>query len=197
MNLFDGDVFERGGRKFRFKTVHDDSMGPPWKEHDCHGPVREDHYGDAKSPGERLLHRTRWGAYFYDFAEATRIAKRDGWGLGEKDLAKLERKLGRKPSRKQIVREAVEQDFQYLAGWLNDDWSYVGIIIEEVKSDEQESLWGIESDCHDYHVEVADELADEINARLNDAFAAEVEASRPDMYPAPSINSDAFWRLEA
>jgi hypothetical protein len=189
--LFDGDTFEHGGRTFRFKSEWDGDIGPPWKEHDGHGPV-SDHkhhpfgYGSKppKAPGERILYWDRGYYRTYDVAEATRIAKRDGWGLGEKALAELTKRLGRKPTRKQIVAEAVERDFDYLRGWCTDEWSWMSVGVEEVESGETEWLGGIQSDDYDYHAEVANELADQINHTLDKEMAADIEASRPDMAPA-------------
>jgi hypothetical protein len=55
--------------------------------------------------------------------------------------------------------------------------------LAEAACDETESLWGVESDCHEYLAECAHELADEIAARLDDAMATDIAVSRPDMAP--------------
>jgi hypothetical protein len=183
--LYDGDIFERGGRKFRFESRYDDDCDPPWQREDGHGPVT-DWVRREKRPNERVLSEGRDGTYrYYDMQAAQQIALRDGWDAEPFHAG----------SRRQRAARAVEADFQRLYGWCNDRWGYIGIVITEAETGDRESLWGIESDCHDYHITVADELADEINARLNDAFAQDVETSRPDMMlpPAPSIYSDTFW----
>lgn len=180
---FDGDTFERNGRTFAVEFPYDDRIGPPWEWSDNHGPV-SDWTSRAKSPGERVLNSDRNSHRYYDFQEAMRIARRDGWGLCEQDLAKLEVRLGRKPSKGDICAAAVEADFKHLRRWCNGQWSYVGVVVRLVSDDveESESLWGIESDAYEYLADVAHELADEINARLDDEMAADITASRPDMY---------------
>lgn len=59
------------------------SRDAPWKEFDGHGPVRTATVSRLsgrtdKAPGERVLNPG--GDLLYDFAEACRIARRDGWG---------------------------------------------------------------------------------------------------------------------
>ena len=63
------------------RIERDDDMGPPWKVHDGHGPVSEWRPRDSKRPGERVLNEDRGSCRFYDWQEAVKIAKRDGWGF--------------------------------------------------------------------------------------------------------------------
>lgn len=163
--LYDGDTFTLRGYTFRFKTERDEFMGAPWEEHDGHGPVsawttRE------KGPGERVLAAARHGRRrYYDFAEAVRIARRDGWGPpvpGE--------------SKRQQAARAVEEDFEYCRSWAADEWEWLGVVVtlEGEGRDERESRWGIESLSDPaYFVEVAYELAGEILSR--------VEVDEPDV----------------
>lgn len=155
---YDGDRVELpGGLYAKVKTPYDEDIGPPWKEHDGHGPVT-DWLSREKHPGERVLHSDRCSRRYYDFAEAMVIAKRDGWGLGKDDLAELERKLGRKPTRKQIIEAAVERDYEYLRGWCNDEWHWIGVIVTLYDADGKklgsDSLWGVD-DATDYWQGVA------------------------------------------
>jgi hypothetical protein len=62
-------------------TVHEDSdAGLPWEREDGHGTVSG--WTDrAKRPGELVLAQSRRSKRYYDFAEACRIARRDGWGV--------------------------------------------------------------------------------------------------------------------
>ena len=83
-------------RTVTFSLYHDPHMGPPWKEHDGHGPVSEWTTRD-KGSGERILKKDGRSCRYYDFREAVNIARKDGWGLGPKELAALEKKLGRTP----------------------------------------------------------------------------------------------------
>ena len=79
-----GSTIERDGRRFVVAVVTDDDIEPPWEREDGHGPVstwrRRGYWGWRKTPGERLLDSDRNLALFYDFAEACRTARRDGWG---------------------------------------------------------------------------------------------------------------------
>lgn len=164
MPLTHGDSFDFNGFTFRVMFESDETSDAPWDNSDGHGPVSAWRDLESKEPGERVLTTSRGNkATFYDFAEATRIAKRDKWGLGEPDLAKLTAQLGRKPTPKEIARQAVENDFEFLRAWCNDEWQYIGVIVSlEHDSDLTASLWGIESNAGDYLDEVANELAEQV-----------------------------------
>ena len=190
--LYDGDIFEHKGRKYRISIQPDDTNDPPW-ERDCgHGIISEEKrhpFGHgtkpSKAPGERILYWERGEYRTYDVAGTLKIAKRDGWGLAPAEEAALAQSLGRAPTAKEIIAKAVDNDFERLRGWFNDEWEYVGVIVRNVGNPaEGESLWGIESDCEDYIVETAHELADEIAFRLDTAMACEIQAARPDMTPS-------------
>lgn len=84
---------DHDGFTFSAELASDDDQGTPWDNEDGHGPVSDwrrkswnGHFD--KSPGELLLCddnpsglRGTSSARFYDFAEACRIARRDGWGV--------------------------------------------------------------------------------------------------------------------
>ena len=132
------------------RIEHDEDMGAPWKEHDGHGPVSE-WVSRPKAAGERVLSRDRESFRFYDFAEAVKIAKRDGWGPG-------------------TPAEAAEKDFEAMKGWANDEWTWCGVVVsvayDGVMLDKHAaSLWGIDlnhpSGDNSYLLEVANELLDE------------------------------------
>lgn len=149
------------------KTEYDQDIGPPWEEHDGHGPVSEWTSRD-KRPGERLLCSDRSSKRFYNFAEATRIAKRDGWGLHPDAIAKLAAGMGRQPTRKEIAAAAVKNDFEHLRAWANDEWHWIGVIVTLADADGAEvgedSLWGIE-DNSDYWRECAADMANGLIAK--------------------------------
>lgn len=161
---FHTETITHAGREFSVECYYDDHMGPPWEEHDGYGPVSEWRYRDTKRPGEIPIAGERdFQRRFYDFAEATRIAKRDGWGLGGTEAFEFACKIGRIPTRKQIIREAVMRDMERLRGWCNDKWHWMGVEVtllnrhgEETRF--SESVWGIESDG-DYWREVAEDCA--------------------------------------
>ena len=58
--------------------MHDDDNTPPWERSDGHGPVTA-WTSRAKEPGELVLSKDRGSYRLYDFAEACKIARRDGW----------------------------------------------------------------------------------------------------------------------
>lgn len=158
--LSDGDTFEHHGFRFMFALHNDADSGPPWKNSNGHGPVREVPYNrlnahSSKRPGERILNRNPGRhdtIYAYDWQEAMKIAKRDGWRAEPYDA----------PNR---VQRAVQADFDFFAGWVNEDWWYVGVEVTMLDEDDEptkynRSLWGIESNSPEYHAEVARELAE-------------------------------------
>lgn len=63
---------------------HDSDSAAPWDREDGHGPVSDwrkaTRYDSGKRPGELVLCSVRNRARFYDYAEACKIARRDGWG---------------------------------------------------------------------------------------------------------------------
>ncbi|HFL6170874.1 TPA: hypothetical protein ACG4NJ_002218 [Pseudomonas aeruginosa] len=158
-----------GGKDFVFAVDFEDDYdaGAPWEMADGHGPVSDwenrDHYRGGKRPGELILSKSdrcnRDGRYrFYDFAEACRIALRDGW-----DAAPYND--GTETKRQQAAR-AARADFEYLRAWCNDEWRYVGVVVtlldpQGEKTEVSESLWGVET-LGDHHHETARQLADEL-----------------------------------
>lgn len=158
--MYDGDTFEHGGRRFRVGFPRDDDHGAPWDEEDGHGPV-SDWTTRQKTPGELVLCEDRGSRRYYDFAAACRIARRDGWLMtGDNDLSPAQR-----------AANAAQADFERLRDWCNDDWHYVGVVVEMLDEDgevlDDESLWGVESDADAYLDDTARELADEILHRLS------------------------------
>lgn len=138
------------------RIVHDEFMGPPWEEHDGHGPVSP-WTRRPKAPGERVLHEDRGSYRYYDWQEAIKIAKRDGWGFGE----------GTKGQ--QAVR-AVQADFEAMRAWCRNKWHWCGIVLSIAKNgitldDHATSLWGIELNYpgsdNSFLLTVANELLDE------------------------------------
>ncbi|HEU0198537.1 MAG TPA: hypothetical protein VFQ88_15165 [Nevskiaceae bacterium] len=182
-----GDVFSRGDLAFRFFTEHDYDAGAPWDREDGHGPVSDWTHvtGWRPNPTTRYLDRPAGSlilcqddcsARFYRFAEAMRIAKRDGWGLSALDTARLHDKLGHDPKPGEIREAVVRADFERLRDWCNDRWEYVTVGVRLLDVDgrstgEAESLGGVESDAGDYLMDVANELAEDIIARVGDAVA--------------------------
>lgn len=176
-NEFDTYTLEHKGRRFTVRHYLDEGHEPPWESSEGHGPIRED-YQRGKRPGERVLaptgSRDVW--YLYDWAEAVRIAKRDGWdappyGEGTKG---------------QRAARAVAADFEFIRGWLNDDWHYIGIEVTLLGAGDEEtghiaSLWGVES-CGDFPAECARELADECLYEAASEFRKALHEARERRY---------------
>lgn len=157
--LYDGDTFEHRGYTFRVRYPRDEDMGEPWKEHDGHGIVSE-WTRREKRPGERILIEDRGSRRYYAVAASTRIARRDGWGCGEPSHTHL--------TRGDEIVCAVEQDYQHLRAWCQDEWHWIGVVVtlQDYEPEERESVWGIESSEEQYLTETAYELADEILSRV-------------------------------
>ena len=167
MQAYDSFTFEHNGRTFTARLFFDYGHGAPWDEECGHGPVSDWTRRD-KRPGEMVLSEDRSSRRYYDFQAATGQAKVEGWGLGPDELAALAARLGRTPTAKEVTRESVLLDFKRLRDWCRDKWHYCGVEVSTEDSDETESLWGIESDCRDYIEEVAQELAEQLAARIGE-----------------------------
>lgn len=76
----DGDTVERGEYTLTATTEYDNSHGAPWQECDGHGPVSEWTTRD-KLPGELVLCSDHGCKHYYDYAEACRAARAEGWGF--------------------------------------------------------------------------------------------------------------------
>lgn len=146
------------------KTEYDDCMSQPWNEECGHGPVRSlSRYSDRKAPSEMLLGE----GWAYDFAEACKIALRDGWGIAG---GKMEGE-----SAKAYAARCAMADFKHLQAWCNDDWHYCVLVVTvhcEGVEMAFESLGGMYSGDDDYLTETANELAETA------LEAAKVEAER-------------------
>lgn len=169
------------GLIFQVTTETDDDAGKPWDRECGHGPVRivkANFTGYAsKRPGEIVMaYASNQDGWAYDFAEAVKTARRESWGLDDSDAVKLAERLGRTPTRREVCAEAARLDMERMLGWLNDDWSYVGVVVT-APSGETASLWGIESDSGDGFIdetarELAEQLAEQLAEDLPDAIDA-------------------------
>jgi hypothetical protein len=188
MDMYSGQTFEveAMGFTFRARIEADCGMGEPWKEHDGHGVVSDWTTRD-KRPGEIVLASERRSRRYYNVQETMKLARRDGWGLGDDDKASLLERLRRtrvaqpgaggryilqelpgpwKPlTRAEITVEAVRRDFEQLRRWCDDQWHWVGLVVELLDADGDavdgvsDSLWGMESDADDCLRETAREMA--------------------------------------
>lgn len=165
---FDGEVIDGESITLDFEgwrivaTIHDDDHNPkPWENEDGHGPVSGWTTRD-KAPGELVLNEDGRSKRFYDFAEAVKIAKRDGWNSEPFDDGLTG---GAKAAK------AARADYERLRRWCNDDWRYIGVALQVWFEDIQltdeygAALWGIESDAGEYCTETANELISEAMAQ--------------------------------
>lgn len=149
--MIENTTREHNGRDYKVEIVPDDGlMGPPWKEHDLHGVVRENphisHDGRiVKKPWERPLGTH----YLYDMRASMAKARKEGWGVNKGKLRIGQTEFEREfwlagLTEKQKIALAVEQDWQYLQDWCDDKWSWVGVVVSDDEG-HTASLWGIES----------------------------------------------------
>ena len=151
---------ESGTMSFRIEWVYDHDSDAPWDREDGHGPV-SDWEHRSKRPGEMILNSNRGSHRFYDFAEAVKLARKDGWNTAPFDW----------PTNGARAHAAALADFKYLQAWCNDQWHYCGIVVTLLDADGKPdsvdaSLWGIESEGDDYHEEVIEELIAECLSQI-------------------------------
>jgi hypothetical protein len=150
------DTIEVKGIVFNVSFDYDDISEYPWDCCDGRGPVRisNNPHRDGKSdkrPGEVPMNSPSRNEYqfYYDWQEAIKIAKRDGWNAQPYDA----------PNK---AERAVKADFDYLRGFINGDWQYVTVTVENVEtgeSGESENVGMVET-YKDYHLEYAKEIAE-------------------------------------
>lgn len=153
------------GRYATVKADYDNDSGRPWEE--CDGNIvgireakRDSSTGYVdKKPGERVLHDggRRGYLWVYDFNESVKVAKLDKWDTEP---------YGQGTPGERAVR-AVLANAKWLAGWCNNDWHWMGVIVTLYDADDneidEESLWSIESDT-DYWCEVATDMIENLEA---------------------------------
>jgi len=145
----------------------DCDIPPPWGNAEGHAIIRaraNHHFRHTgKKPGEKLIHASRNTSYFVDIKATKEKAMKEAWGIGENEIAKLTKKLGRKPTRKEEVAQAIQLEVDYHSAWFSDNWRDV-VIVQAIDDDGNavdgvnNSLWGVET-WRNYHEEIAHELA--------------------------------------
>lgn len=160
-------TIEKHGMTAVIEIHYDEHMGAPWEEHDGHGVVSDWTTRD-KRPGELVLHSYRHSNRYYDFEATTAIAKQDGWGLSEEHIAQLEKKLGRKPTKKQIIAESVRRDYEHLRAWCNDEWHWTGYTVEITRDGSEldaDSCWGYDDEayCLSEAISSAEHMLEKLN----------------------------------
>lgn len=179
------------GREFEVALYYVDDMTPSWEDDCGAGIIRTSShfYGrPAKQPGEVIIHEDRGTYWIYDFAGTVKKAKKEGWGLCDEEEMKLGHKLGRIPTKADIIKEAVCRDLARHRGWLRQDWWYCGVCVRIIGPDGEpeggeydHALWRVESDG-DYWKEVAGELTSEILSERREAWRAALREARERRY---------------
>ena len=141
------------GERFTVHIESDGSSGAPWEGIGLRGFVRSVRDRREKRPGERPL----GGDYLYDWQAAMERALREEWGVAGGSLPG--------ETARAYAARAVQDDFNHLRAWLNDEWHYVGVVVTD-RHGEEASLWGVEysgcAKCDEYIGEVARNLADDL-----------------------------------
>lgn len=163
---YDSFEFELEGVLFEARIYADEDADAPWDNEEGHGPVRCVRRGEQKRPGERPLHNDRGDVWLYDWAEACKLARKDGWNAPPYDA----------PNR---IERAVQADFDRMRTFLSGYWGYVGIGVALAGDDDapapsdgdffENALWGVASDDNAYLREVAEDLARPILAEMAEA----------------------------
>jgi hypothetical protein len=143
------------------RVERDDDCGTPWENSDGRGPVSDWRRKDTKKPGERVLVEDRGSCRFYDWQEAIKIAKRDGWDAEPYNTG----------TKGEQAERAVQREFEVLQAWCKDEWWYVSVTLSVSYGDIDledyaASLCGVEanypgSEGNKYLLEVANELLPE------------------------------------
>lgn len=145
-------IMQCDGQMFTVFAERDDDMDPPWENSDGHGPVEERTFRGyvhcPTAPGERVLHIDDGSAWVYDVQKAQQIALRDGWGISD-ELRREQLLRGHHLTRRRVAAIAVQQDMDYLRGYLRGEWYYAYITVtlmmaDGVPSEKSASCGGLE-----------------------------------------------------
>lgn len=152
------DIIEVNGQKFAVRIEHDDNTGAPWEEHDGHGVVSDWTTRD-KRPGELVLVQDGIQKRYYDFAASVKKARAEGWDSAPYNIGQQ--------TKDEQAAKAARADYARLRGWCHGNWGWVGVVVELLDKEgegtgQTASVWGIDSESHEYHREIAKELTHEI-----------------------------------
>jgi hypothetical protein len=167
-------------KNFRFSVTRapDADAGYPWDVEEGHGPVilASGNVVAASIPkGAREL-RNQAGhlVAHYDARAAERIAKVDNWSLPPEKLADWAKALGHLPTRGEVRKEAVRQDFWRMVCFVKGDWWYEDLTVQLLDKHGQpvpgfvNTLSVVESDIDQYDLtEMVNTLAEELISQLD------------------------------
>lgn len=175
-SAYDGEEITElpNGWKIKVEFQHDGDFGPPWKDCDGMGVIKESSYGTPGEYGEYddwiLNSDHRWCRY-YDWKATLPEAMRDGWDS---------KPYGTRRGKEKAIA-AMKSTYEYLRRWCNDDWWYVGLIVTLLDENEEElgedSCWGFESESMDY---ITDQVRDWAAGLIRTARREQLEAARAE-----------------
>lgn len=138
------------GWKIKFETQYDTDHEPPWEDCDGMGEIKESR--GYYTPGEYgeyddwILYSDRGFHLYYDWRATLPIAIKEGWDAPP---------YGTGTKQEQAMR-AMRKTFEFLHGWCNDSWWYVGLIVtlydENGEELGEDSCWGFESEGSDAYI---------------------------------------------
>lgn len=153
------------GTHYRVRVSYDDFADEPWNYCDGHGPVSEWTTRDKRA-GELILAADGRRKMLYNFQEAIKKAKAEGWDAEPY-------KTGTKGE--QAVRAAMA-DYKYLKSWCDNEWHYAVLHVVLLDSECEELaeyddyLSGVEFDYGmEYWKEEAANMAEELERTLKTA----------------------------
>jgi len=178
--VYDSETITANGLNVRVTYHYDEDASAPWEDCDGVGQVRKSNaahseYRSDKKPGERPLSQAGCNEFqfYYDWQAAMATAKAEGWNAEPYSA----------PNK---AARAVQADFDYMRGYVRQDWQFVWIDAVVLDDDGQpvgevDSLSGVET-YKDYHSEQAQAMANEVTQRylqdLEDARQAAHIAAR-------------------
>lgn len=145
-NAYDEEQDNRlpNGWYWKVKFEHDSDHERPEEWDDGRGITSWERRSLEKWEHGWVLVWDRYSPLLYDYKASLEKALKDGWDAPPYHTGtKLEQ-----------ATRAVKQDYDYLRGYYNQDWWYVGMIVELYDEDDhlidEDSCWGYESNCMDY-----------------------------------------------
>lgn len=155
------NTFTRNGREYSYKFETEDYQINPWEEFDGHGVVSGWETRD-KLPCEIVLHSDGRHKLFYDFQATMKKAKSEGWGISDDEMTKLAKKLGRNPTKGEILEKSVINDYEYLRKYCAGIWYFGYLTVTDDETGESATIGMVDSDSVDFFAaELADELQHE------------------------------------
>lgn len=128
------------GMKLVFEIKRDDDCGPPDKEYEGCGETEWVHRTLEDWERDWVLVWDRGSKLLYDVKASMEKALRDGWDAAPYGVGTKHERAAR----------AVKKDFDYLHGYYNEKWWYVGIIVELYDENDnlidEDSCWGYSAD---------------------------------------------------